>query len=135
MSAAASGRPNRGPSRGGISKRGAVRTDRDGDLSMAGASGPTGPKAASRGGSGSLRGRGGNNTSTQPRRAVSGSGSGAMRTKTPRDPIGHVKGAIIGGFVEMRITGWKESKGNDKECVVFLERKTGQKFRKVSTRC
>ncbi|KAH8148245.1 uncharacterized protein LAJ45_07697 [Morchella importuna] len=142
-----------GPSRGGITKRstGRVRVDRDGDLDM------DSPAGGARGGRGGGRGRGafsrgGVPGSGPPRgpaadRPRGGGGSGAMRGNPRRDPVGtraprptyQPPGRRPGGphvnegpTVEVRVEGWRESKGGADECISFLERKTKMTFKKTS---
>ena len=118
---------------GGISKRRNQgrpdRADRDGDMQMGGQA-PTGPK-------GGRGGRGHRGPDNAPRKPASGSGGGvggiSSRTRA-RAPGSYNKGgAALAGFVEIKVTGWKDSKSNAQECIVFLERKAGVKFRKVNT--
>ena len=127
MSSALTNRSSANRGRGGIAKRrstGPVRTDKDGDIPMGG------PAAGARGGAPVRRGSG-KPIPTGPRRGASGSGMAARPQRTARDPVGTSN--VVGGFVEMRVTGWKESKGDDKGCILFLERKSKLKFRRVST--
>jgi nuclear RNA export factor len=146
-----------GPSRGGISKRppgSRVRVDRDGDLDMDGATGGRG----GRGGRGG--GRGGRMGGSGQRRGppVSGSGRGSStfgqhpptgrKDDTRRDPIGtrsrgnlsrdigsRIAASAAENLVEVRVYGWKESKGSAEECIAFLERRSKLKLRKVRYHC
>lgn len=114
------------------------------------------PAGGARGGRGGGRGRGafsrgGVPGSGPPRgpaadRPRGGGGSGAMRGNPRRDPVGtraprptyQPPGRRPGGphvnegpTVEVRVEGWRESKGGADECISFLERKTKMTFKKV----
>lgn len=115
---------------------------------------PAGGARGGRGGGGRGRGafsRGGAPGSGPPRgpaadRPRGGGGSGAMRGNPRRDPVGtraprttyQPPGRRPGGphinegpTVEVRVEGWRESKGGADECISFLERKTKMTFKKV----
>lgn len=142
-----------GPSRGGISKRssgGRIRVDKDGDLDMDGHAGGRGGRSGRGGG----RAGGGQRRGPQPA-SGSGRGSSALNQQMPRtaprkDPgatrrtgpskdfgsrIASSPSSAAETLIEVRVYGWKESKGTAEECVAFLERKSRMKLRKVRYDC
>lgn len=124
-------------SHGGITKRtgGRARVDRDGDLDMDGPSGGRGGRGRgnrNRGGRGGAVSRGGR------------SGAGSIIPAAGRTDLGQNKNrgipsrgprngtvSVSETLVEVRITGWKNSKGSAEEAIAFLERKSRIKLRKV----
>ncbi|KAF3932501.1 hypothetical protein ABW19_dt0209690 [Dactylella cylindrospora] len=118
-----------GVSSGGIQKRRSTgRIDKEGDLDMGGQV-PAAPRARPISGakprvtrSGALTGQ----------RSETGPAKGLRPNRNPaRAPVGTVRGVKqpTGGFIEMKVSGWKGI-ASDTETVIFLERKTKEKFRR-----
>ena len=130
-------------SHGGITKRtgGRARVDRDGDLDMDGPSGGRGGRGR---GNRNRGGRGGG-AGAVSRGGRSGAGSIIPAGPTTgRTDLGQNKNrgiparglrngtvSVSETLVEVRITGWKNSKGSAEEAIAFLERKSRIKLRKV----
>ncbi|KAG0133151.1 hypothetical protein HOY82DRAFT_268667 [Tuber indicum] len=130
-------------SHGGITKRvgGRTRIDRDGDLDMDGPSGGRGGRGR---GNRNRGGRGGG-AGAVSRGGRSGAGSiipagpaasrmdlnqNRNRGIPPRGPRNGIV-SVSETLVEVRITGWKDSKGSAEEAIAFLERKSRVKLRKT----
>ncbi|RPB00823.1 hypothetical protein L873DRAFT_1765207 [Choiromyces venosus 120613-1] len=125
-------------SHGGIAKRtgGRTRVDRDGDLDMVGPSGGRGGRGrgsrirGSRGGAASRGGRSGAGSIIPTGPAANRTDSGQNRGIPARGPRNGAV-SVSETLVEVRITGWKESKGSAEEAIAFLERKSRIKLRKT----
>ncbi|CUS10216.1 unnamed protein product [Tuber aestivum] len=134
-------------SHGGITKRvgGRARVDRDGDLDMDG-HGPSGGRGGRGRGNRNRGGRGGGGGAGAVSRGGR-SGAGSIIPAGPaagRTDLGPNRGrgiptrgsrngtvSVSETLVEVRITGWKDSKGSAEEAIAFLERKSRIKLRKT----
>ncbi|KAK6517463.1 nuclear mRNA export, poly(A)+RNA binding protein [Arthrobotrys megalospora] len=116
---------------GGIQKRRAsARIDREGDLDMGGQL-PTGPRARPISGAKSRPTRSNTIAGQKPE---SGPAKGLRPVRNPaRQPIGTVNGVKqpAGGFIEMKVSGWKDLKVTNSETILFLERRLKEKLRRV----
>ncbi|KAK6510161.1 nuclear mRNA export, poly(A)+RNA binding protein [Arthrobotrys musiformis] len=116
---------------GGIQKRRAsARLDREGDLDMSGQT-PTGPRARPISGA-KTRPTRPNAASGQKTEAGPSKGFRPVRNAA-RHPVGSVNGIKqpAGGFIEMKVSGWKELKVTNTETILFLERRLKEKLRRV----
>ncbi|EPS39451.1 hypothetical protein H072_6777 [Dactylellina haptotyla CBS 200.50] len=122
-----------GGASGGIQKRRAsARIDREGDLDMGGQA-PTGPRARPISATKPSRPRSAAHAGQKPETGPA-KGLRPVARNPARMPIGTVKGVRqqpTGGFIEMKVTGWKNlPKVNDIETIIFLEKKLKEKLRK-----
>ncbi|PWW78758.1 hypothetical protein C7212DRAFT_355419 [Tuber magnatum] len=128
-------------SHGGITKRagGRARVDRDGDLDMDGPSGGRGGRGRGNrnrgGGGGGAGARGGRSGAgsiipTGPAAGRADLGQNKNRGIPARGPRNGTV-SVSETLVEVRITGWKDSKGSAEEAIAFLERKSRIKLRKT----
>ncbi|KAK6499364.1 nuclear mRNA export, poly(A)+RNA binding protein [Arthrobotrys conoides] len=116
---------------GGIQKRRqSARLDREGDLDMGGQA-PTGPRARPISGA-KPRPTRSNTAPGQKPEAGPSKGFRPVRSNA-RHPVGTVNGIKqpAGGFIEMKVSGWKELKVTNSETIVFLERRLKEKLRRV----
>ncbi|KAK6526419.1 nuclear mRNA export, poly(A)+RNA binding protein [Orbilia ellipsospora] len=117
---------------GGVQKRRAsAKFDREGDFDMGGQP-PTGPKARPISGAKPTRATRSNTVPNQKLDSGPAKGIRPVRN-TARPPPGVGKGPRqpTGGFIEMKVSGWKNlPKVNDIETIIFLEKKLKEKLRK-----
>ncbi|KAK6338426.1 nuclear mRNA export, poly(A)+RNA binding protein [Orbilia blumenaviensis] len=114
---------------GGIQKRRAsARLDREGDLDMGGQV-PTGPRSRPISGARPKQQR---SSTVLGQKLEAGTRSFRPARNQHRHPIGTVNGIKqpAGGFIEMKVSGWKELKVTNSETIVFLERRLKEKLRR-----
>ncbi|KAK6351904.1 nuclear mRNA export, poly(A)+RNA binding protein [Orbilia javanica] len=116
---------------GGIQKRRSTgRVDREGDLDMGGQA-AGGPRARPISGA---KPRVTRSSTASGQKSEAGPSKGFRPVRnTARHPVGTVNGIKqpAGGFIEMKVHGWKNLKATGAETILFLERRLKEKLRRV----